>query len=89
MPVTVCGYVPPASHLVEQRLEQVMVGAVDERDLDLGARQRTHRRQAAEAAADDHHARTVAHSGPVRAGWPCSRLRTRWMLLRSAYSSST
>ena len=48
-------------HLIEQRLEQVMVGAVDQGDLDLGLRQRPHRLDAAEAAADDEHARSRRH----------------------------
>ena len=51
--------------LVEERLEQVVVGAVDERDLDRRLRQRPHRLDAAEAAADDEHARPRrrAHAG--------------------------
>ena len=40
-------------HLVEQRLEQVVVGAVDERDLDRRALQRLGRVEPAEATADD------------------------------------
>ena len=43
-------------HLVEQRLEQVVVGAVDQRDLDRRAAQRARGGQAAEAAADDQDA---------------------------------
>jgi hypothetical protein len=46
---------PGGGHLVQQRLEQVVVGAVDQRHLDIGTRQRTHRFQATEAAADDDH----------------------------------
>ena len=42
--------------LVEQRLEQVVVGAVDQRDLGPAAGQDLRRPDAAEAAADDHHA---------------------------------
>ena len=52
-------------HLVEQRLEQVVVGAVHHRDVDVGVGQRAHRVEAAEAAADDDdpvRART-AHAG--------------------------
>jgi hypothetical protein len=41
-------------HLVEQRLEQVMVLAVEQRQLGPGARQAARGREAAEAAADDH-----------------------------------
>jgi hypothetical protein len=42
-------------HLVEQRLEEVMVGAVDDGDLDLRVPQRPGREQSAEAAAHDRH----------------------------------
>ena len=78
-----------ARDLVEQRLEQVVVGAVDQRDLDLGLRQRAHRLDAAEAAADDDDVRPRAHrlspvASPVASIWR----RTRLMWLRSAYSSS-
>ena len=41
-------------HLVEQRLEQMMVAAVDERDPHVRTAQRTSRVEAAEAATDDH-----------------------------------
>ena len=42
-------------HLVEQGLKQVVVGAVDERHLDLGLGQSAHSLEAAKTAADDHH----------------------------------
>src|SRR5204863_3735539 len=77
-------------HLVQQRLEQVVVGAVDQRDLDVGPGQRAHGLQAAETAADDDDtllART--HCFPSSKIWGvCSLRRTRLMWLRSAYSSS-
>ena len=41
-------------HLVEQRLEQVVVLAVDHRHVDVGVLQPPRRRQPAEPAADDH-----------------------------------
>ena len=41
-------------HLVEQRLEEVVVGAVDDRDPDRLAAERPGGEEAAEAAADDH-----------------------------------
>jgi hypothetical protein len=43
-------------HLVEERLEEVIVRAVDQRDLDVSARERLRRFEPAEAASDDHHA---------------------------------
>jgi hypothetical protein len=43
-------------HLVEQRREQVAVGPLDQRDVGVGLAQRLGGEQAAEAAADDHHA---------------------------------
>ena len=42
-------------HLVEQRLEEVEVAAVDQRDRDRRALERARRVEPAEAAADDHH----------------------------------
>ena len=48
--------------LVEQRLEQVMIRAVDDRQADVGPPQRLRRGQAAEAAAEDHDARTATES---------------------------
>jgi hypothetical protein len=49
-------------HLVEQRLEQVVVGAVDQRHVHRRRGQRAGRPQAAEAAAEHHHFRDpVAH----------------------------
>ena len=41
--------------LVQQRLEQMMVAPVDQRDLDRGAAEPMRRFQPAEAGADDHH----------------------------------
>ncbi len=43
----------PGGHLVEQRLEQVMVATVDEDDVDFGVPEYPRRRQAAEAPTDD------------------------------------
>ena len=40
-------------HLVEERLEQVVVAPVDERDVDVGRSEQAGGGQAAEAAADD------------------------------------
>ena len=72
--------------LVEERLEQVMVGAVDERDLDRRLRERPHRLDAAEAAADDEDARPRrrAHAALASAGaGSTSRSATMWMWVRS------
>ena len=52
-------------HLVQERLEQVVVAPVDHGHVDVLAGQEAGRRQAAEAPADDHH--PVA-GGPVGAG---------------------
>ena len=43
----------PGGHLVEQRLEQVVVAAVDQRDVDRLAAEEAGREEPAEAAADD------------------------------------
>ncbi|MDB5217598.1 MAG: hypothetical protein JWO86_5525 [Myxococcaceae bacterium] len=43
-------------HLIEERLEEVVVGAVDQRDLDVAPGERLRGLEAAEAAAHDHHA---------------------------------
>jgi hypothetical protein len=51
---------PRGRDLIEQRLEEVVVGAVDEDDLDRRLRQRAHRLDAAEAAADDEDPRPCA-----------------------------
>jgi hypothetical protein len=65
-------------HLVQQRLEQVVVGAVDECDVERGiTREGSHCPQAAEAAADDDNT-LVVHQPSFR------RRRTIWMWLRSA-----
>src|SRR5262249_1372812 len=42
-------------HLVEQRLEQVIITPIDESHFDRGARQPPSRQQSAESSADDHH----------------------------------
>jgi hypothetical protein len=52
-------------HLVEQRLEQVVVVPVDQRDLDGGAGQRPRRLQPAEAGAQDDDAQGISGRG----GW--------------------
>ena len=46
----------PGGDLVGQRLEEMEVAAVDERDLDRGATQALDGVDPAEAPADDHHA---------------------------------
>ncbi len=51
------------SDLVEQRLEQVEIAAIDQRDLDRRAAQTSHRPQATEAPTDHHNPMWV--SGPV------------------------
>jgi hypothetical protein len=45
----------PGRDLIEQRLEQVVRGAVDQRDLDRRVPQRPGREQPAEPRPDDHH----------------------------------
>jgi hypothetical protein len=50
------GGAPVARHLVEQRLEQVVVRAVHQRHIYVGVAQLVRSRQTTEAAADDHHA---------------------------------
>jgi hypothetical protein len=75
-------------HLVQQRLEQVVVGAVDQRDLDRCPRQHAHRFQPAEPAADDddvgqRHAHSVAGArecgaSPDRNRPPCDCTPWRW-----------
>ena len=42
-------------HLIEQRLEQMIIVAVDQRDIDGGAGKRLGGRKPAEAGADDDH----------------------------------
>ena len=46
--------------LVEERLEQVMVAAVDQDHVDVSPREGAHRPQPAEAAADDDHTGSLA-----------------------------
>ena len=45
----------PGRHLVQERLEEVVVATVDEGDVDGLAAEAPDREEAAEAAADDHH----------------------------------
>jgi hypothetical protein len=45
----------PGRDLTQQRLNQVMIRPVDDRDIDIGAPQRFRRREPAESAADNHH----------------------------------
>ena len=45
----------PRGHLVEQGLEQMMIGAIDQSDPDRYPAQRLGGKQSAEPAADDHH----------------------------------
>ena len=54
----------PRRDLVEQRLEQVVVGPVDERDVDVGAPQPPGGEEPAEAATDDRHLVTAACKCP-------------------------
>ena len=49
---------PGRRDLVEQRLKQVIVVPVDDRDVGVDARERLRGKQAAEAGADDDDART-------------------------------
>ena len=55
-------------HLVEQRLELVVVVAVDQRDLDPGVGQHLGAPDAREAAPDDHHARRAVPWHPWNVG---------------------
>ena len=50
-------------YLVQQRLEQVMGGPVDQRDLDLGTLEGLRGEQTAEPGADDHHPVSTANLG--------------------------
>jgi hypothetical protein len=67
-------------HLVEQRLEQVEVAAVDQFDVDRFAAERLGGAKPAEAAADDHDAMWLVHEAtlcPVaRSGLVCWKLTT-------------
>ena len=65
----VAGVQGGGGHLVEQRLEQVMVASVDERHLDVGLGQLPRRVEPAEPSPHDHHAFArclLAHRSPVR-----------------------
>ena len=85
---------PGGRHLVEQRLEQVVVGAVDERDLDRrpatarapprGRRSRS--RRSGRAAGSSPCASGAAATRRPRVDQPLAR--PCWMWVRSAYSSS-
>ena len=55
----VTGREPGRGHLVEQRLEQVVVGAVDQGDVDRRLGQRPRRPQASKAATDDDDVRAA------------------------------
>ncbi len=55
--------------LIEQRLEQVIVVPVDDRDVGVDARERLRGEQAAESCADDDDAR-ARHSRSTIADWP-------------------
>ena len=48
-------------HLVEQRLEQVMVAAIDQRDLDRRPLELAHGPEAGESAADDDDSLCFCH----------------------------
>ena len=52
--------------LIEQRLEEMVVGAVEHRELDVGAPEGTGRVQSSESAADDYHAWFAVFSHPER-----------------------
>jgi hypothetical protein len=52
-------------HLVQQRLEQVMVAAIDQRDLHRCAAQLPHGPQAAESTTDDHDAFHIVHEAKL------------------------
>jgi hypothetical protein len=41
--------------LIQQRLEQMVIALIDDRELDVGSEQTLRNRQAAEAGADDDH----------------------------------
>jgi hypothetical protein len=62
-------------NLVQQRLEEMMVRAIDERDADICARKRARRPQAAETTAENHdmghrHRRHLAGCMPIVADFP-------------------
>ena len=61
----------PGGHLVEQRLEEVVVVPIDEGDPDRSTAQDLGREQAAEASADDQHSMgTRGHGLPVEERGP-------------------
>ena len=63
---------PGGRHLVEHRLEQVVVAAVDQGDAHRRRAQRAHGSQPGETAADDHHmGKRLPHARSLdRAHWP-------------------
>ena len=69
--------------LVEQRREQVMVVALDERDVDFGPLQLFDREQAREAAADDRHAMAARRRLPVRSRESSRRVSNRKVTART------
>ena len=78
-------------HLVEQRLEQVVVRAVDQRHVDVGAPQPLRGGKPAEAAADDHDPRSPASPAlsrhlPAPAGLRAPIRSSRWSPTRSAFA---
>ncbi len=56
--------------LVRERLEEMEVPPVDERDVDRSAPELRHRLQPSEPAADHHDPVPVAGAGLIRCGWP-------------------
>ena len=64
---SITGRKPAGSHLVEQRLKEVVIGAIDKRDLDRRLGQTLGRVQAAETASDDDDA--VAPAGRGSQTW--------------------
>jgi hypothetical protein len=55
----------PRRELMEQRLNQVVIRPVNDRDIDIGAPQRLRRGESAESAADDHDAMGARVGAPA------------------------
>ena len=55
-------------HLVEERAEEVVVAAIDQRDVDIGLAQRPGGVEPAVAAADDQDAVSLSHLVSLRSG---------------------
>ena len=72
-------------HLVEQRLEQVVIGAVDQQNLDVFAAQPTRRGETAETTADDDHALSPSTTDWAR----CGILGHRRWIIRARLRSGT